>query len=203
MSRKSAAAASSAPVRPWGRWGLRSTAIAYLVLAVALPLAAVVERGFGAGLAEFWKQVTAPTALDALRLTLFLGAVMTAVNNGEIEGGIIYHYYYFGDQAKTGENSKNVGLYYFRNGGAPNVYLSSADWMGRNLFRRIEIAWPVLDPKLRKRVVDEGLTPYLEDVRDAWLLQPDGEYRPPKASTGSRSAQHELLARLAASAGEA
>ncbi len=47
-------------------------------------------------------------------------------------------------------------IYYFRNGGAPKVYLSSADWMGRNLFRRIEIAWPVLDPKLRKRVVDEG-----------------------------------------------
>ena len=61
-------------------------------------------------------------------------------------------------------------IYYFRNGGAPKVYLSSADWMGRNLFRRIEIAWPVLDPKLRKRVVDEGLTPYLEDTQDAWIL---------------------------------
>jgi sulfate transport system permease protein len=75
-----ASAASRAPDRPWGRWGLRSTAIAYLVLAVALPLAAVVERGFGAGLAEFWRQVTAPTALESLRLTLFLAAVMTAVN---------------------------------------------------------------------------------------------------------------------------
>ena len=94
-------------------------------------------------------------------------------------------------------------IYYFRNGGAPKVYLSSADWMGRNLFRRIEIAWPVLDPKLRKRVVDEGLSPYLEDTQDAWRLQPEGEYRPPKASTASRSAQYELLARLAASAGEA
>ncbi|MEO8188509.1 MAG: polyphosphate kinase 1 [Burkholderiaceae bacterium] len=93
-------------------------------------------------------------------------------------------------------------IYYFRNGGAPKVYLSSADWMGRNLFRRIEIAWPVLDPKLRKRVVDEGLTPYLEDTQDAWILQPDGEYRSPKFSTGSRSAQHELLATLAARVGE-
>ncbi len=43
------------------------------------------------------------------------GTVMKAVNAGEIEGGIIYHYYYFGDQAKTGENSKNVGLHYFKN----------------------------------------------------------------------------------------
>ena len=73
-------AASSAPLRPWGRWGLRSTAITYLVLAIALPLAAVVERGLGAGLAEFWTQVTAPAALDALRLTLYLAAVMTAIN---------------------------------------------------------------------------------------------------------------------------
>ena len=79
-----ASAASSAPVRPWGRWGLRSTAITYLVLAVALPLAAVVERGFGAGLGEFWKQVTAPMALDALRLTLFMAAVMTAVSTSSV-----------------------------------------------------------------------------------------------------------------------
>ena len=41
--------------------------------------------------------------------------VMKAVNAGEIDGGVIYHYYYFGDKAKTGENSKNVGLHYFKN----------------------------------------------------------------------------------------
>ena len=43
------------------------------------------------------------------------GTVMKAVNAGEIDGGVIYHYYWFGDQAKTGENSKNVGLHYFKN----------------------------------------------------------------------------------------
>ena len=43
------------------------------------------------------------------------GTVMKAVNAGEIEGGVIYHYYYFGDQAKTGENSANVALHYFKN----------------------------------------------------------------------------------------
>ncbi|TIP89339.1 MAG: iron ABC transporter substrate-binding protein [Mesorhizobium sp.] len=41
--------------------------------------------------------------------------VMKAVNAGEVDGGVIYHYYYYGDQAKTGENSKNVGLHYFKN----------------------------------------------------------------------------------------
>ena len=50
-------------------------------------------------------------------------AVMRAVNAGEIEGGIIYHYYYFGDQAKTGENSNNVALHYFRNGD-PGAFVS-------------------------------------------------------------------------------
>ena len=54
------------------------------------------------------------------------------------------------------------------------LYLSSADWMSRNMFRRIEVAWPVLDAKLRQRVIDEGLVPYLHDSRDAWQLGPDG-----------------------------
>src|SRR5206468_8421486 len=49
-------------------------------------------------------------------------------------------------------------------------------WMGRNLFRRIEVAFPVLDRELKERVVREGLEPYLEATRDAWELQPDGEY---------------------------
>jgi sulfate/thiosulfate transport system permease protein len=65
---------------PWGRWSLRSAAIAYLALAIALPLAAVVERGFGRGLAAFWKQVTAPMAVDALELTLVAAAIMTVLN---------------------------------------------------------------------------------------------------------------------------
>ena len=92
-------------------------------------------------------------------------------------------------------------IYYFRNGGKPRVYLSSADWMGRNLFRRIEVAWPVLEPKLARRVIDEGLKPYLEDTRDAWVLMPGGDYRPPRRSAAAGSAQHVLLAKLSAGAG--
>ena len=88
-------------------------------------------------------------------------------------------------------------IYYFRNGGADDVYLSSADWMGRNLFRRIEVAWPVLDPKLKQRVLNEGLRPYLEDTAEAWLLGADGTYQPPKAGVGARSAQRLLIEALA------
>jgi polyphosphate kinase len=88
-------------------------------------------------------------------------------------------------------------IYYFRNGGADDVYLSSADWMGRNLFRRIEVAWPVLDGRLKQRVLDEGLRPYLEDTAEAWVLGADGAYQPPKAGAAGRSAQRSLLQALA------
>jgi polyphosphate kinase len=89
-------------------------------------------------------------------------------------------------------------VWLFHNDGAEDVYLASADWMGRNLFRRIEVAFPILDPALKARVIGEGLKPYLVDSQDAWELAADGTYTKPKskARTGS-SAQLELLARMA------
>jgi len=91
-------------------------------------------------------------------------------------------------------------IFYFRNGGADDVYLSSADWMGRNLFRRIEVAWPVRDAKLKQRVLDEGLKPYLDDTAEAWVLGSDGVYQPPRVGATGRSAQRLLLGTLAESA---
>jgi polyphosphate kinase len=84
-------------------------------------------------------------------------------------------------------------IYYFRNDGEQDVWLASADWMGRNLFGRVEAAFPVLDRKLKKRVIDEGLKPYLADNVNAWVLTPDGEYRRLKASRGKRSCAQEVL----------
>jgi polyphosphate kinase len=66
-------------------------------------------------------------------------------------------------------------VYYFGNAGHPEVYCSSADWMDRNLFRRIEVAFPVQAPELRARVVDD-LELYLEDDTQAWLLDSGGGY---------------------------
>ncbi len=86
-------------------------------------------------------------------------------------------------------------IYYFGAGGNDRVYLASADWMGRNLLRRIEIAWPVLDPALKARVIDEGLKPYLQDTADAWVLGASGRYTGPRG-TGVHSAQRSLLAAL-------
>ncbi len=68
-------------------------------------------------------------------------------------------------------------IYYFRNDLKQNLYLSSADWMGRNLFRRIEVAFPVLDPVLKRRVIEEGLRYYIKDNTNTWILQTDGEYK--------------------------
>jgi polyphosphate kinase len=75
------------------------------------------------------------------------------------------------------------------------LYLTSADWMSRNMFRRIEIAWPVRDPALRQRVIDECLVPYLHDSRDAWLLKSDGDYE--RVSADGVSAQQALMGRYA------
>jgi len=87
---------------------------------------------------------------------------------------------------------------YFENGGESDVWLASADWMGRNLFRRIEVAFPVQDAELRKRVVDEGLDVYLADNVDAWELAPDGTWSKLKPHGRERavSAQAELLHRM-------
>ncbi|MEJ7668618.1 MAG: polyphosphate kinase 1 [Casimicrobiaceae bacterium] len=91
-------------------------------------------------------------------------------------------------------------VWYFENSDSPDVWLSSADWMGRNLFRRVEVAFPVCDPGLSKRVVDEGLHVYLADNVDAWELRADGEWTKvePRRGGKRRSAQSELLERLRA-----
>jgi polyphosphate kinase len=85
-------------------------------------------------------------------------------------------------------------VWYFRWGAGDAdeaLMLSSADWMSRNMFRRIEIAWPVRDPALRQRVIDECLVPYLHDARDAWTLRPDGSYA--RRVTDGPSAQEALM----------
>ena len=89
-------------------------------------------------------------------------------------------------------------VFCFHNGGADDVYLASADWMDRNFFRRIELCFPVLDPALKRRVIREGLQPYLDDNCQAWMMNSDGDYERAKPRRGRRrSAQEELLFTLA------
>lgn len=89
-------------------------------------------------------------------------------------------------------------IFYFLNDGSEDVYLSSADWMARNFFRRIEVCFPVLDPALKRRVLREGLQPYLADNCQSWEMNPDGSYtRSRPGRSRRRSAQDELLYTLA------
>ena len=91
---------------------------------------------------------------------------------------------------------EHTRIFYFRwgEGDADEaLYLSSADWMSRNMLGRIEVAWPVRDAALRQRVIDEGLVPYLYDERDAWELQRDGSYR--RVAESGISAQEALMQR--------
>ena len=91
-------------------------------------------------------------------------------------------------------------VFYFRSEAVEELYLSSADWMNRNMLRRIELAWPVTDAKIRQRIIDECLVAYLHDGVDAWDLQSDGHYvRVNKSVPGKgHGAQEALVARYAA-----
>lgn len=95
-------------------------------------------------------------------------------------------------------------IFYFENGGKPEIYLGSADWMPRNLYERVEVLFPLKDPHLCERVCTEILSSYLGDTRKARLLGADGRYSAPRAGRNSHgfSAQDHLM-RLAAGTGDA
>src|SRR5205814_6876732 len=67
-------------------------------------------------------------------------------------------------------------IFYFANGGQEEIYLSSADWMPRNLYERVEVMFPVKDPMLRNRIRHEILSAYLADTVKARVLRRDGTY---------------------------
>jgi len=98
----------------------------------------------------------------------------------------------------VGRFLEHTRIIYFRWGKADSdeaLYLSSADWMSRNMFGRIELAWPIADAKLRQRVIDEALQPYLHDRCDAWELHGDGSYT--RIGDDGPSAQRALIERYA------
>ena len=85
-------------------------------------------------------------------------------------------------------------IYYFLAQGEEQVYLSSADWMDRNLYRRVEVAFPILDPEIKARVIREGLQILLQDNASAWIMQSNGSYQPIQSrSKLKKVGQQELL----------
>ena len=89
-------------------------------------------------------------------------------------------------------------VYWFGNNDKPEIFCSSADWMERNLLRRVETCFPILNPDLAARVFDEELANYLLDNQQAWQLHPDGSYsrQLPMDDEVPFSAQGALLAKL-------
>ena len=71
---------------------------------------------------------------------------------------------------------EHTRIYYFENNGIPKTYIASADWMDRNFFSRVEIAVPIEDTTLGRRIVSEGLRSYLNDNTNAWILRSNGKY---------------------------
>ena len=96
----------------------------------------------------------------------------------------------------VGRFLEHTRIFYFYDNGAEHIYLSSADWMYRNFFRRIEVCFPLLDAKVKKRVFKEGLEPYLKDNINAWEMLSDGSYESKPSRRAAYSAQQALMTEL-------
>jgi polyphosphate kinase len=94
----------------------------------------------------------------------------------------------------VGRFLEHTRVFYFYNNKREDVFIASADWMGRNFFRRIETCVPILDAKLKRRLIKEGLRIYLDDNVNAWDMQPDGTYKRKNSRGKLRCAQEHLLA---------
>lgn len=95
----------------------------------------------------------------------------------------------------VGRFLEHTRIFYFHNNGDSQLYMSSADWMTRNIFNRVELAFPVLDKKLKQTILRDGLEIYLKDNSQAWLMQADGTYwqLQPEQDENKVSAQETLL----------
>ncbi|MDM8567243.1 polyphosphate kinase 1 [Candidatus Halobeggiatoa sp. HSG11] len=99
----------------------------------------------------------------------------------------------------VGRFLEHTRCFYFLNGhnGESEVFCSSADWMTRNLFKRVEECYPIEHPEMKKRVIEQGLQLYLKDNTQAWILDNEGNYNRLIHEEKSISAQQQLLNELA------
>ncbi len=98
----------------------------------------------------------------------------------------------------VGRFLEHTRVYYFSNNGDARIYCSSADWMDRNLFNRVEACFPIEDPTLKKRIYQQGLLNYLKDNQHAWELQSDGtwvRFKKP-ANEAAYNAQRTLIEQI-------
>ena len=97
----------------------------------------------------------------------------------------------------VGRFLEHTRIFYFQNHDRPEIFLSSADWMTRNIFNRVELAFPIVDEKLLQTILRDGLEIYLKDNVQAWLMQTDGSYvRAKRAPDDTQVSAQETLLRL-------
>ena len=97
----------------------------------------------------------------------------------------------------VGRFLEHTRVFYFDNAGEPLVFGSSADWMDRNLYQRVETCFPILQAAERQRVINDGLLLYLQDNTQAWLMQSDGRWlRATPSDDAACNAQQHLLDKL-------
>ncbi len=87
-------------------------------------------------------------------------------------------------------------VFYFFNEGQKDVFISSADWMKRNFFRRVETCIPILDNKVKQRIIYEGFSVYLKDNTEAWIMNSNGSYHKHTNRGNKFSAQQTLMNKL-------
>jgi polyphosphate kinase len=161
-----------------------------------LQVAEAARAGKPARIAAKFNALTDAGLIEALQAAGRAGAKIDLVVRGAclLRPGVVGVSDNIRVRSVVGRFLEHSRVMYFRWGQSNDdevLYLSSADWMGRNMFRRIELAWPVRDAALRQRVIDECLVPYLHDTRDAWELHSDGRYR--RVSEQGISAQQALM----------
>lgn len=102
-------------------------------------------------------------------------------------------------RSTVGRFLEHTRVFYFHNDGRSEVFCSSADWMDRNLLKRVEECFPIESPALKERVIEQGLKLYLADNTQAWILNSDGTYTHamPKPDESPIAAQQTLLQNLA------
>jgi polyphosphate kinase len=167
------------------------------MLALVARVAAAARSGRRARIVLKLNALTDPVLIEALQDAGRAGAQIDLIVRGAclLPPGVPG----FSDNIRVrsivGRFLEHTRVLYFRWGAAradEAMYLTSADWMSRNMFRRIEVAWPLRDARLRQRVIDECLVPYLYDRRDAWAQHRDGSYQ--RVADSGVSAQQALMA---------
>ncbi|MBN9427494.1 MAG: polyphosphate kinase 1 [Burkholderiales bacterium] len=160
--------------------------------------AAHAKAGKKAYLAAKLNALLEPTVIEALYEASCAGVKIDLIVRGvcALRPGVIGMSENIRVRSIIGRFLEHSRVFYFFNGGKKDVWLSSADWMDRNLFRRVEIAFPVRDRKLKERVIDEAIDVHLRDNANTWIMDGEGHYQRKRTRSKRFVSQQVLIARV-------